>query len=162
MKRAMKVGIPTLAAIEDAWQRQATAAAIAAARNIVRENVIPSLTPIERLSDVEWGWIVASVLFGWIATRAEQATAEGFDIETTIRSTGVNPDPWDGGSVIGALPQLAELSDIDWAAPLGEWPRETVVRFLLEATKLINKAMAVRDVSNRSITRPESVADLCV
>ena len=37
---------------------------------------IPPGTPIGRLGDVEWGWIVAAILFGWIATRAEQATAE--------------------------------------------------------------------------------------
>jgi hypothetical protein len=26
------------------------------------------------LSDVEMGWLVAAILFGWISTRAEQAT----------------------------------------------------------------------------------------
>src|SRR5262249_28171863 len=131
MKERRPIGIPTQAAIEDAWQRQATAAAIAAARKIVKDGVIPSLTPIGRLGDAEWGWLVASILFAWIATRAEQATAEGLDVEQTIRSTGLDPDPWDGGSVINVLPRLADVPDVDWAAPFGEWPRETVVRFLL-------------------------------
>jgi hypothetical protein len=120
---------------------------------------VPPLTPIGRLGDVEWGWIVASILFGWIATRAEQATAEGLDVELHIRSTGLDPDPWDGGPVINILPQLADVPDVDWTEPFGEWPRESVVRFLLEATKLINEATAARDVSDRGITRPASIAD---
>jgi hypothetical protein len=65
------IGEVSPSAIEDAWQRQATAAAIAAARKVVRvDGVIPPGTPIGRLGDVEWGWLVAAILFGWISTRA--------------------------------------------------------------------------------------------
>ena len=32
-----------------------------------------------RLTDIELGWLIAAGLFAWIKTRAEQATAEGWD-----------------------------------------------------------------------------------
>ena len=35
------------------------------------------MTPIGRLSDIEWGWLVAAIIFAWIKVRSEQATAEG-------------------------------------------------------------------------------------
>ena len=63
---------------ENEWQDQATAAAVAAARRVVcADDPIRMVTPIGRLSDAEWGWIIAAVIFAWIAKRAEQATAEG-------------------------------------------------------------------------------------
>ena len=64
---------------DDDWLHRATAEAIAAARALVLEHqaTIPMMTPIGRLSDVEWGWLVATIIFAWIKTRAEQATAEG-------------------------------------------------------------------------------------
>jgi hypothetical protein len=40
-------------AIENEWQRQTTAAAIAGARQVIGE-AIPPGTPIGRLSDTEW------------------------------------------------------------------------------------------------------------
>ena len=59
MKRP--IGVPTASALEDAWQRRATAAAIEAARKVVKvDGVIPPGTPIGRLGDVEWGWLVAA------------------------------------------------------------------------------------------------------
>jgi hypothetical protein len=39
------------------------------------------MTPVGRLSDVQWGWIVTAVLFAWIGVRAQQAASEGSDIE---------------------------------------------------------------------------------
>ena len=94
------------------------------------DGVIPPGTPIGRLGDIEWGWIVAAILFGWISTRAEQATAESIDTELTIRMSGLDPEPWDAGAVAAILPELAEMPGIDWSKPLGEWPRETMVAVL--------------------------------
>jgi len=151
------VGIPTTSALEDAWQRRATVAAIEAARTVVKvDGVIPPGTPIGRLGDVEWGWLVAAILFGWISTRAEQATVESIDTELAIRTSGLDPEPWDAGAVVTILPELAEMPDIDWAKPVSEWPRETVTQFLLTAMRLIRKAMTVRDISERGITRNSS------
>jgi hypothetical protein len=153
------IGIPTISSIEDAWQRRATAAAIEAARRIIKvDAVIPPGTPIGRLGDVEWGWIVAAILFAWISTRAEQATVEEIDTELAIRMTGYDPEPWDAGAVIAILSELAETPDIDWAKPFGEWPREIVIKFLLTAMRLLRKAMIARDNSDRGVTRTAVIA----
>ena len=132
-------------AIEDAWLRKATTAAIAAARKVVSGGTLPSGTPVGRLSDHEWGWLVAAILFGWIESRAEQATSEGVDAELTVRATGQDPDPWDAGAVATILPDLVEAVKIDWAKPLNDWSRENMVEFLLAAFKLMRKAMIARD-----------------
>jgi hypothetical protein len=153
-QRARKAGLITQSAIEDAWQRRATEAAIAAARGVVKaDGPIPPLTPIGRLGDIEWGWIVAAILFGWIRTRAEQATSEQLDTEQTIRLTGLDPDPWDAGAVAVILPELANTPGIDWSKSLAEWPRETMVEFLTAALALIRKAVIARDLSAKGITR---------
>jgi len=144
---------------EDEWQRRAIAAAIAAARKIALgdEAVINKNAPIGRLSDVEWGWIVAAAIFAWIKTRAEQATAEELDTERMIRMTGLDPDPWDAGAVAAVLPKIANLK-IDWDKPLAEWDRETMVTFLVAALKMIRGATIARDLSSRTITsRAEAV-----
>jgi hypothetical protein len=153
------VGIPTASALEDAWQRRATASAIEAARRVIKvDGIIPPGTPIGRLGNGEWGWLVAAVLFGWISTRAEQATAESIDTELAIRMTGLDPEPWDAGAVATILSELAETPDIDWTKPLAEWSRETMVEFLLAAMRLIRKAVIARDISERGITRGSSSA----
>jgi hypothetical protein len=151
MARLRRIGVPTAEAIDDVWQRQATAAAIAAVRQVIDGDAIPKATPIWRLSDVELGWLIAAGLFGWIRTRAEQATAEGWDTEQTLRTTALAPQPWDAGAVAHILPQLAELEDIDWERPVAAWSKDTVIRFLLAAMKLITAAMIARDTSGGRI-----------
>jgi len=162
MKKARTIGEVSFGALEDAWQRQATAAAIAAARGVVQiDGPIPPLTPIGRLSDTEWGWVVAAILFAWISARAEQATAENLDTERTIRMTALDPQPWDGGAVVAILPDLADAcSNIDWSQPLTSWPRESMVGFLLKAMPLIRKAMIARDMSEKSVTRKSSASTI--
>jgi len=68
MKKIRTIGEVSLSAIEDQWQRDATAAAIAGARGVIHmSGPIPPGTPIGRLGDIEWGWIVAAILFAWIS-----------------------------------------------------------------------------------------------
>jgi hypothetical protein len=154
MKKHMQIRQVSPGAIEDIWQRRATAAAIASARKIVSDGTIPPGTQIARLGDGEWGWLVAAILFGWIATRAEQATAENLDTEQTVRMTTIDPQPWDMGAVMSILPDLAtEMSDVDWSQPIGAWPRETMAEFLLVAMRLIRQAMIARDSGERGITK---------
>jgi hypothetical protein len=139
---------------ENDWQDRATGAAIAAARRLVRaENPIRTATPIGRLSEVEWGWIVTAIIFAWIATRAEQATADGLDSERAIRMTGYDPNPWDAGVVATILPQLADSPGIDWTKPTAEWPREEMVTFLTTALALVRKATIARDFGGGTISR---------
>jgi hypothetical protein len=140
---------------EDDWQGKATAAAIAAARGIVLGDgaVINMNAPVERLSDTEWGWVIAAVIFAWVRTRAEQAVSEGLDTELAVRVTGfARGEPWDAGAVAAILPELADAA-VDWSKPLADWPRETVIDFLLKALTLIRKAEIARDVGGGTITR---------
>src|SRR5215831_4569213 len=115
MKKMRAVGEVLPSALEDQWQRDATAAAIAGARAVVQmDGPVPPGTPIGRLSDTEWGWILAAMLFAWIGKRAKQATIEQLDVEQTIRLTALDPEPWDAGAVTAILPELADAcSDLD-------------------------------------------------
>jgi len=156
------IGQVSLSAIEDQWQRDATASAIAGARGVVQMGgPIPPGTPIGRLSDVEWGWIVAAVLFAWVSKRAEQAAAEQLDTEQLIRMTALDPQPWDAGAVAAILPELADACpDLDWSKPLGVWPRDDIIEFLLKAMPLIRKAMIARDLSDKGVSRKSSASTI--
>jgi hypothetical protein len=88
----------------------------------------------------------------------EQATAEYIDTEQAIRMTGFDPNPWDAGAVASILPDLANALKIDWSKPLAEWPREMMVEFLTTALALIRKAMIARDLSEKGITRTNTIA----
>jgi hypothetical protein len=162
MREVRTVGQVSLSALEDEWQRRATAAAIEAARGVVKlGGPIPPATPIGRLSETEWGWILAGMLFAWISKRAEQAAAEQLDAEQCIRLTALDPQPWDAGAVAAILPDLANACpDTDWSKPLSEWPRETMVEFLLTAIRLIQKAMIARDLSEKGVTRKSSASTI--
>ena len=156
MKKVRSIGEVSLSAIEDQWQRDATAAAIASAKGVVQVGgPIPPLTPIGRLSDTEWGWILAAMLFAWIGKRAEQATSEQLDTERTIRMTALDPTPWDAGAVMAVLPELADACSgkVYWSKPISAWPREIVTEFLLIAMRLIRKAQIARDMSDKGVTR---------
>jgi hypothetical protein len=162
MKKIRTIGEVSLSAIEDQWQHDATAAAIAGARGVVQlGGPIPPGTPIGRLSDIELGWIVAAILFGWISKRAEQAACEQLDTEQTIRLTALDPQPWDAGAVAAVLPELADACAgiVDWKKPLAQWPRETIIEFLLKAMPLIRRAVIARDLSAKGVTR-KSRADV--
>jgi hypothetical protein len=152
----------SLSALEDQRQRDATSAAIAGARGVVQVGgPIPPATPIGRLSDTEWGWIVAAVLFAWISKRAEQAAAENLDAERTIRMTALDPQPWDAGAAAAILPELADAcAGLDWSNPLAQWSREDITEFLLKAMPLIRKATIARDISESGITRKSSAATI--
>ena len=122
---------------------------------------IPPAAPISQLSDIELGWLFAASLFAWIKCRAEQATAEGWDVEETLRRTSLDPQPWDAGAVEQILPQLGALPDFDWNKPIGAWSKDMMVRFLLEAMKLIDKAMIARDVGGSiTTTRRQSLDEM--
>ena len=92
MRKPRSIGEVSLSALEDKWQREATAAAIAAMRGVVQVGgTVPPLTPTGRLTDTELGWLFSAALFAWIGKRAEQAVAEEIDTERCIRMTGMDP-----------------------------------------------------------------------
>jgi hypothetical protein len=162
MKKPRTIGMVSPSALEDEWQRRATAAAIEAARGVVKlDGPIPPGTPIGRLSDTEWGWILAAMLFAWISKRAEQAAAEQLDTEQTIRLTGLGPEPWDAGAVVAILPELAAAcGGIDWAQPLTAWARDAMVEFLLTAMRLIRKATIARDLSDKGVSHQSNASTI--
>ena len=145
---------------EDEWGRRATAAAITAARRVVLSDGAPinKNTPVDRLNDVEWGWIVSAVIFAWIATRAEQAVVEGLDTELVIRTASL--DAWDAGAVAAILPKLADMPGADWSKPLVQWSREEIVSFLIAALGLMRMALRARDLGGGAITRKTGAAKL--
>jgi hypothetical protein len=150
MAKQRKIGVLSAEAVDDIWQRRATAAAIVAVRQVIDGDAIPKATPIGRLTDIELGWMFAAALFAWIRTRSEQATAEGWDTEQALRLIALEPAPWDAGAVTHILPQLADL-DIDWSKPVGAWSKDTITRFILTAMKLTNAALLARDVGGGGI-----------
>ena len=160
MRKLRTVGMVSETALEDEWQRRATAAAIEAARSVVTlGGPIPPATPVGRLNDTELGWVLAAMLFAWIRTRAEQAAAEELDTEQTIRMTGLDPEPWDAGAVAAILPELASTS-FDWSQPITAWPKDTMIEFLLTAMRLIRKATIARDRSDKGVTRTSSASTI--
>src|SRR4051812_31832226 len=54
-KQQRTIGMPTTDSIDDIWQRRATAAAIAAVRQVIDGGVIPKAASIGRLTDIELG-----------------------------------------------------------------------------------------------------------
>jgi hypothetical protein len=155
-----KISVPTPEALDDTWQRRATAAAIQAVRGVIKGGTIPPATAISRLSDVELGWLFAASLFAWIRTRAEQATAEGWDTEATLRETNLDVEPWDAGAVAHILPELGGLP-IDWDKSIGAWSKDTMIGFLLSAMKLIRTAMVARDVGGSiTVTKRQSLDEM--
>jgi hypothetical protein len=162
MRKIRTIGEVSISALEDEWQRRATAAAIEAARGVVKlDGPIPPGTPIGRLSDTEWGWILAAMLFAWISKRAEQAAAEQLDTERTIRMTALDPQPWDAGAVAAILPELADAcSGLDWSKPLAAWSKDDIIEFLLKAMPLIRKATIARDFSDKGVTRQSGAATI--
>ena len=131
-------------------------------RRLPRQSKAPALSsaavrvlpmrPIGHLSDVEWGWIVSAILFGWIRERASQATSNGLQTEKQLQQTGLDPDPWDAGAIGTILPELANAK-VDWNASLAELSRDEMIVFLGDAYTLIQKAMLARDLGEHQITR---------
>lgn len=138
---------------ENDWQDRATDAAIADARKIALGSSPLMNTPVGRLSDSQWGWIVTAAIFGWVETRVAQAIEEGLDQEQAVRLTGLSPSPCDIAVVRSILPALADQAAIDWSQPLSTWSKDTMVNFLMFAWQLIGQAELARDHGPGKILR---------
>jgi hypothetical protein len=147
---------------EDAWQAKATEAAIAAARKIALNcNGLATTTPVGKLSNLQWGWLVTAAIFGWIQTRCEQAIEEGLNQEQTVRLTGLNPSPCDVAVVRSILPMLADQAAIDWSQSLEAWSKDTMTNFLLLAWRLMTAAEIARDQgAGKLILRKSELGEL--
>jgi hypothetical protein len=157
METAIKFG--ERVKVEDEMLRQATAAAIGGARKVTSDPPLAN-APVGRLSDVQWGWIIAAVIFAWTRVRSEQAIADGLSQEQMILATGLTPDPCDVAVVSSILGELADTAQIDWTLPLKEWPKDVMTNFLLLAWTLMRKAEHARDHAPGTVLRkPELVDD---
>jgi hypothetical protein len=126
---------------ENEWQDKATARAIGEARKIAQGSSLKlANTPVGRLSEQEWGWVLTAAIFGWISTRCEQAIAEGIDQEEAVRMIELSPSPGDLAMIRSILPTLATQVKIDWARPLKDWSKDEITNFLLQAWLLANNA----------------------
>jgi hypothetical protein len=139
---------------EDEWGRKATSAAITSAREVVESNIKLTNAIVGKLSDVEWGWIIAAAIFGWIKTRCEQAAVEGLDPEEAVRRTARTPSPGEVAAVHAILPRIADLAAIDWAQPLSAWSKDDMTGFLLLARQLIGEAESAQGAG---IIRPSKI-----
>jgi hypothetical protein len=147
---------------EDEWQAKATAAAMAEARKIAQGSGLQlASTPVGKLTDKQWGWLIAAATFGWITTRCQQAIAEGIDQEEAVRTIELTPSPGDVAAIRSILPTLADHVKIDWARPLADWSKDEMVAFLLEAWLLANKAEAVLLNGPGTILRKKPAEDEC-
>jgi hypothetical protein len=143
-------------AVQDLWQRQATAAAIESARKMIDSGVVHPDASVGGLSDEQLGWILCAGICSWIATRAAQAVDEDTAaIEVNIRDTGTVPLPWDAGAVETILGDLANVEGIDWNVRAFDWTRDTMLLFLCEGYRLMSKAIAARDRGG-GITAPQA------
>ena len=153
--------VASISAENDAWLRRATAASIARAKDLVApQGPIRSATQLGKLSDSEWGWIVSTVVWGWVSSRAEQAATEGLDVERAIRTTKLDPDPWDIGAIRAILPELARAcAGFDWTKPASAWSKDELAEFLASAFTLIQRAVAARDTIEERIAGKTPNAD---
>jgi hypothetical protein len=126
---------------------------IAAARKVALGNGPLMNTPVGRLTDGHWGWIVTATTFAWVRVRVEQAIAEGLDQEKAVRTMWLTPDPCDVAVVTSILPKLADEAKIDWTMPLQAWPKEQMTGFLVLVWKLINESECARDHGPGKILR---------
>jgi hypothetical protein len=138
---------------EDEWLRRATDAAIAGARKIALSSGPLMNTPVGRLTDTEWGWLVIGAIFAWVEIRVQQAIGEGLDQEHMVRLTGLSPDPCDRAVIRSILPTLADQAGIDWSLPLASWSKDVMTNFLLLAWELITKSEIARDQGPGKILR---------
>jgi hypothetical protein len=132
--------------IEADWDVRATSSAIEAAKAVVSGEGINARAMISSLSDLEWGWIVAAAIFGWIKTKAEQAVEEGTSAEIPIRTmTARDPQPWEAGAIGTILPALGNVQGLDWSKTVGEWSKDQIIGFAWSIYKLSDAALAARD-----------------
>jgi hypothetical protein len=154
--------VSAITAENDEWVRRAIAASIARAKDLVTpQGPIRSNTAIGRLGDSEWGWLTSSIVWGWIATRGEQAASEGLDPERAARTTKLDPDPWDTGAIKAILPELAKsCAGFDWWKPANTWSKDELAEFLASAFALIQRAMAARDLVEEQLAGKPVSADV--
>ena len=154
--------IASVSAENDEWIRRAFAVSLARAKDLIApQGPIRSATQVGRLSDSEWGWIISTIVWGWVSTRGEQAASEGLDPEPAVRTSRLTPNPWDVGAVRAILPELAKsCAGFDWSRPASAWSKDELARFLLTGFDLIQRAVDARDAIEERLAGKSISADV--
>jgi hypothetical protein len=114
--------------------------------------------PVEKLTDEQWGWIIAAAIFAWLQARCQHAMAEGLAAEELILH--MDPPPRESAAVLAVLPKLSEFP-IDWTRPLMDWSRDEMTAFLQAALRLIDAARGALGPEAILQTPDEGRADDC-
>jgi hypothetical protein len=122
-------------------------------KDLLSEEVIRRGTLVERISDIQWGWIAVAAIFAWIKTKSRQAVAERGDLEAVVRTMQFDPSPWEIGAIEATLAPLAGLESFEWSKPLGEWSEEQVVKLSWHIHRLVDASLAARDRGGRVLVR---------
>lgn len=139
---------------DDQSIKRSTEAAIASVRSMLASGSLNGRAALHTLSDTEWGWIVCSIVFSWIKSKAEYAATEGLESEIEIRKLGREPEPWEAGAVQSILPALGGIDRLDWAKPVGDWSKEEIIGFAWHCHRSIDAALArQREASEPAIIR---------
>ena len=137
-----RIGTPAASAIEDEWQRRATAAAIEAARGVVKvDGPIPPLAPIGRLGDGDGRTIIR---FGWDPGPRRTGDRRKYRHGACHPHDRARSESARCRCRHGRLAGTSETPGIDWSVPLSTWSRDTMITFLLAATRLIDQANRTR------------------
>jgi hypothetical protein len=148
--------IASISAEHDEWIRRAFAVSLNRAKDLVAPQ-----GPLGKLSDSEWGWIISTVVWGWVSTRGEQAASEGLDPERAVRTSRLTPNPWDVGAVKAILSELAKsCAGFDWSKPASAWSKDELATFLLTGFDLIQRAADARDAVEEKIAGKPVNADV--
>ena len=135
-----------------------TPQSVAAAKDFVGSpGPIRSSTAIGRLGDSEWGWIASAIIWGWVATRSEQAAAEGWGLEELSGRPGLSRARGTQGrssrSCRSSPRPVPTSTGRSLPAP---GRRRKLAKFLLTAFDLIQRATIARDVVEEQIAQPTS------
>jgi hypothetical protein len=142
---------------EDAWQAEATAQAVADARSMAQSEAKLANTPVGKLSEQQWGWIINAGIFAWIKTRYQQAVAEGLACEEFV--TRMSPSPRDSAIVQSILKPLASQAKIDWSKKLAAWSKQEMTDFVGLSWALIKDTETVLEqLPDTVLHKPEKAA----
>lgn len=128
--------------------RAAANAALNSAR-AVWEGPAAAVNPnssLKSLSNVELGWIVNMAISEWICERSRQISSVR-GVDRLIHTFEGNPEPWEKGAVLAALPTLGGVvTDMGITdKPIGEWSRDEICQFVWTCFRVIEAARVQRD-----------------
>ena len=77
-----ELGVAAISADRDNWTKQAFDAGIVAAKDLIGTDgpIRPTVVPIGRLTESEWGWIVSTAVSTWVRVRSRAGGARRLEL----------------------------------------------------------------------------------